>query len=1355
MQPLQSPTHHAALHRAIRWANRVVHAVGTGVLVSVMVAAFAMASPVTSRTDLMTNSNTSALSSHRVQFTLVPGNPWSAGETLQVDFHEDEGRFAVAGAAIVPGDLAVNDGTTRTIFNVTVGAADCTASAGANDVAVGINDATGTITYLACPSFAASATGATIRLDVGTVAGGTNRITNPATAGHSIIDITAAAGDCSAPTDDCRISVSIVDGNAVGVSANVNEGGGGDGGGVPPGDTTPPIISGIAATSITASSASIIWTTNESSNSVVHYGVTAAYGLTATAPAFLTSHSVPLNDLTESTTYHFQVCSTDGANNTACSGDNTFTTLDLTPPVITNVVVTSITETSATISWSTNEPSNSFVDFGIVAGPPYSTTQSDAASVTSHGIILNGLTPNTTYHFRVRSADAAGNESFTSDAIFTTNDQSAPIISGVAATSVTTTSAVIVWTTNEGADSRVDIGTTPAYGTVLTDPAPVTSHSIPVTGLTPNTTYHFKVRSVDGAGNVADSADFTFTTATPAPPILSAISVVSITTTSATVQWTTDIPATSVVDYGLSVAYGATTTDATLVTPHSRPLVGLTPSTTYHFRVRSTDGFGQETVSGDLTFTTLADTTPPGPVTDFVATPGDTQVLLTWTLPNTPDLAGVRIVRDTNGFPSSPLSGVVVFDGLGDTTIDTGLTNGTRYFYAAYAFDGAGNFSSPVFVSATPNGQPLPTQSCTDTDGGLKYDTFGEVTTQNGTFPDLCVTAVTLEEQFCDGQTRVVQTHACGNGFACDGGRCVPEAFVPVGSVCGNGMCEVDETSVSCVADCPVIPQQTEIPVPPTTVDESERLLPADLIVYAARKTVRLPMLRDTVRSYPGLTLTVVIPDEQIPRPVRTATINFGGRAFAMSETNSYEVDIPAPMDIGVYPATAIVTYEDGATDSVDISIQIVPFPTVKASAIPVAGATVELLSEANGYARWDAVPFNQANPMMSRADGSFGFVIPAGTYKLRVTKSGFVTEETSAFTQESGVVTRSVTLIALPDDTLVSQAGFVADVITQAVDNLRNDATLREQAEVVATPAVTVVAVANVVAAGAATATLAPFLAYLLSLLSQPFVLIGRRRRTQWGVVYDAVTRLPVDLATVRLLDAVTGRVVRSMVTDRNGRYFFIVEAGTYALQVVRAGFSFPSTVLAGVKADQDYSDIYHGERIVLTDSGTIMVNIPVDPVGREKNVRQLRWERFGRKAHKSIAIGAVAVALIVAVVFPSALSIGLLGTNILMLALSRRLGVLRAAKNWGVVRDEQGKPVGQVLARVFDTKFNKLLESQITDREGRYSFLVGGNTYVVTYQKSGFRDEQRGPLSPGVVMSRGQQQRMIAVDVNMRRSA
>ena len=100
-------------------------------------------------------------------------------------------------------------------------------------------------------------------------------------------------------------------------------------------------------------------------------------------------------------------------------------------------------------------------------------------------------------------------------------------------------------------------------------------------------------------------------------PTISDISVSGVTTTSATITWTTALPADSRVEYGPTIAYGLTSSIPDLTTSHSLGLTGLTPSTTYHFRVGSEDAYGHVDDSGDLTFITAA---PPPPATLTVGT---------------------------------------------------------------------------------------------------------------------------------------------------------------------------------------------------------------------------------------------------------------------------------------------------------------------------------------------------------------------------------------------------------------------------------------------------------------------------------------------------------------------------------------------------------------------------------------------------------------------------------------------------------------------------------------------------------------------------------------------------------------
>jgi len=92
---------------------------------------------------------------------------------------------------------------------------------------------------------------------------------------------------------------------------------------------------------------------------------------------------------------------------------------DATPPVITSVAALNLTASSATITWSTDDPSTSQVEHGPSTSYGQSTPL-DAMLVTSHSVALSGLSAGTVYHYRVRSKDAAGNEAVSGNATLTT-----------------------------------------------------------------------------------------------------------------------------------------------------------------------------------------------------------------------------------------------------------------------------------------------------------------------------------------------------------------------------------------------------------------------------------------------------------------------------------------------------------------------------------------------------------------------------------------------------------------------------------------------------------------------------------------------------------------------------------------------------------------------------------------------------------------------------------------------------------------------------------------------------------------------------------------------------------------------
>lgn len=116
----------------------------------------------------------------------------------------------------------------------------------------------------------------------------------------------------------------------------------------------------------------------------------------------------------------------------------------------------------------------------------------------------------------------------------------------------------------------------------------------------------FEVFAIDDLGNEDPTPAIRNFRVDTTKPVISDVQAAP-TPLEATITWKTDEPATAQVEYGTSAAYGTTTPlDSTLKTNHSVKITGLTPNTTYHYRVRSKDACGHEAEWGDFTVTTTA-----------------------------------------------------------------------------------------------------------------------------------------------------------------------------------------------------------------------------------------------------------------------------------------------------------------------------------------------------------------------------------------------------------------------------------------------------------------------------------------------------------------------------------------------------------------------------------------------------------------------------------------------------------------------------------------------------------------------------------------------------------------------------
>jgi predicted RNA-binding Zn-ribbon protein involved in translation (DUF1610 family) len=470
-------------------------------------------------------------------------------------------------------------------------------------------------------------------------------------------------------------------------------------------DTVPPVISDVRVSGITDRLAVVSWTTNEPADSAVDYGATTAYGQKVQDAAFVLEHSVTLTGLAASATYHFKAGSKDASGNGPTeSGDLSFTTLaapDTTPPAISNIKVSGVTDRVAVVSWVTDEPADSAVECGATAS--YGLSVSDDNFVTVHELTLTGLNASTLYHFRVLSTDATGNGPAASlDLTFSTvaqPDRTPPAISGVGVEGITATTATIIWDTDEVADSFVEYGTTGTFGLSSADRSLATAHSVTLLGLQPDTIYHFRVQSADSSGNTATGANSTFRTAkTPAapdrtPPVISGLLVSGISDTRAVVLWSTDELADSAVEYGTTAIYGQRGGDAADTILHSVVLEGLKPTTTYHLRAESEDVSGNgPAMSGDINFTTAGnpDKVPPGISNMKVTNITLNGATITWTTDEPAD--GVVVYGNSTAYGRRLSSRLNV---LSHSIVISGLSPGRVYHFRVNSTDPAGNAASP------------------------------------------------------------------------------------------------------------------------------------------------------------------------------------------------------------------------------------------------------------------------------------------------------------------------------------------------------------------------------------------------------------------------------------------------------------------------------------------------------------------------------------------------------------------------------------------------------------------------------------------------------------------------------------
>lgn len=450
-------------------------------------------------------------------------------------------------------------------------------------------------------------------------------------------------------------------------------------------------------------------------------------------------------------------------------------------------------------------------------------------------------------------------------------------------------------------------------------------------------------------------------------------------------------------------------------------------------------------------------------------------------------------------------------------------------------------------------------------------------------------------------------------------------------------------------------------------------------------------------------------------RTVAVAEIEASGEfdfSFKITTENLDDLQITAVDDVGVtnrvtvgevvggevvLPPTIVNDDADTSTDSV----------ALMGMSYPNAEITLTLIRNNDEESTFE---------IMGKADGYWSFKnsdLKAGKYTA--TAKSTIGAIESDLSQE--IYFEILPLVIPPEITEVVDQVFEALLIPEGVKKM-----LLEEPE----------AVARVLAPVAAVPVIGFWLKDLIALLLKLFLGIlhffgWRKERRRFGIVYDSVTKKPLERSIVRLYQVMNDNLVmkETEVTGTSGEFAFLPASGRYKITVTRAGYVFPSAIVKARNRDGEYLNLYHGEIFEIQEGQEMEISVPMDQETakidwkfRLKQILGQLWRVFGW------------LMLVVGVVFAVRsvlLNASILNVSVVVfyagLIIWNLFNGIRVFRSTSVALDEESKRgLMGVSVAVYEVEFNRLVQRRVSDKKGRFLLLLPQGRYRLEISALGY---------------------------------